>query len=369
MLIRDWPLLFQKYDLRAVLEAQLASVGDKVRGISKGDFDRRSDEYLAATVASQLVVSRIELLEDEVSVTPKDTKVDVSHDPNRHFFEPGPHYIDGVEVTYHVPYGGDRELFQCAPSRFTTVIPRAIVDQEELRFPIDAAGSDVAKTKETFERSLSEVQRWVAWVNEQVDEYNQKLEPAVHAAVVRRREEIGQTAAAIQDLGFPIRTDSSTKPAEKVSNPAAVAVRRERKREKARRTYDVALSFAGEDREYVESVAECLTGLGITVFYDRYEEAQLWGEELAEHLGKVYSEDSHFVVLFASRHYAHKAWPSHERQHALGRRLSGESGRILPARLDDTEIPGLPPTIGYIDARVVSPAKLAELVRQKVDSL
>ena len=110
MLIRDWPLLFRKYDLRAVLEAQLARINDRVRSIPKAEFDRRSDEYLSATVASDLVVSPIELLESEVSVTPKETKVDVSHDPNRHFFEPGPHYVDGVEVTYHLPYRGDREL-------------------------------------------------------------------------------------------------------------------------------------------------------------------------------------------------------------------------------------------------------------------
>jgi hypothetical protein len=52
--------------------------------------------------------------------------------------------------------------------------------------------------------------------------------------------------------------------------------------------YDVALSFAGEDREYVEAVAEYLVGAGVTVFYDRYEEVSLWGKDLAEYLETVY---------------------------------------------------------------------------------
>lgn len=43
-------------------------------------------------------------------------------------------------------------------------------------------------------------------------------------------------------------------------------------------------------------------------------------------------------------------------------------GSILPVRMDDTEIPGIPPTSGYLDARVLTPLKLAELIRQKVDS-
>ena len=39
------------------------------------------------------------------------------------------------------------------------------------------------------------------------------------------------------------------------------------------RRYDVALSFAGEDREYVDRVAAALVRSGVSVFYDHYEEA------------------------------------------------------------------------------------------------
>jgi len=36
--------------------------------------------------------------------------------------------------------------------------------------------------------------------------------------------------------------------------------------------YHVALSFAGEDRAYVEKVATCLKAEGVSVYYDRFEE-------------------------------------------------------------------------------------------------
>lgn len=42
--------------------------------------------------------------------------------------------------------------------------------------------------------------------------------------------------------------------------------------------YEVVLSFAGEDRAYVENVAEFLIARGVSVFYDRYEEVTLWGK-------------------------------------------------------------------------------------------
>ncbi|MFV8270117.1 hypothetical protein ACNQGP_09310 [Flavobacterium sp. GT2N3] len=40
--------------------------------------------------------------------------------------------------------------------------------------------------------------------------------------------------------------------------------------------YDVVLSFAGEDRKYVEKTAEYLRKSGVKVFYDVYEDVNLW---------------------------------------------------------------------------------------------
>ena len=43
--------------------------------------------------------------------------------------------------------------------------------------------------------------------------------------------------------------------------------------------YDVGLSFAGEQRAYVEQVAEKLQSLGIRIFYDDYERGEAVGQE------------------------------------------------------------------------------------------
>ena len=48
--------------------------------------------------------------------------------------------------------------------------------------------------------------------------------------------------------------------------------------------YDVALSYASEQRQYVEQVADTLSGLGIRPFYDAHEKADLWGKDLYDHL-------------------------------------------------------------------------------------
>jgi len=130
--------------------------------------------------------------------------------------------------------------------------------------------------------------------------------------------------------------------------------------------YEVVLSFAGEDREYVERVAHILKANEVSVFYDNYEEASLWGKDLVEHLHKVYSGSARYCVMFISKHYADKVWPTHERRSAFEKAIETKEEYILPARFDDTEIPGLRKTIGYVDLRRKSPKQLAALILDKL---
>lgn len=47
--------------------------------------------------------------------------------------------------------------------------------------------------------------------------------------------------------------------------------------------FHVALSFVGEDRVYVDAVAKALQAEGVDVFYDKFEEVDLWGKDLYTH--------------------------------------------------------------------------------------
>lgn len=131
--------------------------------------------------------------------------------------------------------------------------------------------------------------------------------------------------------------------------------------------FDVALSFAGEDRIYVGDIAERLRSRDVRVFYDRYEQATLWGKDLYEHLDYVYQRAARYCVLFASEHYARKVWTSHERKSAQARALHENEEYILPVRFDDTEIPGLRSTVAYVDARSTTPDELIALILEKIN--
>lgn len=130
--------------------------------------------------------------------------------------------------------------------------------------------------------------------------------------------------------------------------------------------FDVALSFAGEQRDYVRAVASELSKHGISVFFDEENEVYLWGKDLAEELQRIYMTASNVVVMFVSAEYATKAWPRHERQSALSRAINERREYVLPARFDNTMLPGLNPSMSYLPLEGRSPAKLAENIIEKL---
>lgn len=136
------------------------------------------------------------------------------------------------------------------------------------------------------------------------------------------------------------------------------------------RKYHVALSFAGEDRTYVERVATLLQAEeGINVFYDLFEEVDLWGKDLYAHLSDVYQNKALFTVMFVSEGYRTKLWTNHERKSAQARAFTESREYILPAFFDESiEVPGLLKTTGYVSLKTKTPEQLAALIIQKLKS-
>ena len=131
--------------------------------------------------------------------------------------------------------------------------------------------------------------------------------------------------------------------------------------------YDVALSFSGKQREYVDTVAKTLEECGIRVFYDEFYLSHLWGKDLTTYFQKVYYLQAKYCIMFASQEYVDTAWPSFEREHAVAKQLEVSEEYILPVKFDDVRIPGLPSTIGYVDARRKTPIEIACMFLKKIN--
>lgn len=135
--------------------------------------------------------------------------------------------------------------------------------------------------------------------------------------------------------------------------------------------YDVAFSFAGAQRDYVEKVKDALKKYNVSVFYDNDNSVKLWGRNLYCFLDSIYSEGAQYCVMFISKEYKERPWATLEIQSAQERMFHQYDvdifqQYILPVRFDDTQIPAIHDTTGYLDARKLTPEELADCIADKL---
>ena len=354
-------LLFSEYDFHAVQENQRRKMNEAIDQAPAEQIKSREVEPLVEEFVWRFRLDAPELTEGATSVTVEEAQVDASGDFSRRFFSPGPHYMPGIRATYYVPFQGERKMFKCRPNRWTSVIPAAELGNAELLFTIDRTDQNVAATKSAFEEEVARVKEYLGWLKENADSFKQSLPETARQRIMARKARLAQMEAGVQSLGVPIRSSSGAARVTRTPERSAL-----RATARAVEMYDVALSFAGEQRPYVEEVAVGLRAAGVSVFYDAFEKAELWGKNLVDHLADVYQKRSRYVVMFISAQYVEKAWPRHERIHAQERSLVAKEEYILPARFDDTEVSGMTSTVAYVDLSKMAPAELVHLILAKL---
>lgn len=132
--------------------------------------------------------------------------------------------------------------------------------------------------------------------------------------------------------------------------------------------FKVALSFAGENRSFVEAVATQLSmQLGASrVLYDKYYEEEFARTDLDTYLQALYHDDSELIAVFLCENYQNKEWCGLEWR-ALKDLIKRRRGAdIMPLRFDNTEIPGLFSTDGYIWISERPPEEIAQLILKRL---
>jgi hypothetical protein len=130
--------------------------------------------------------------------------------------------------------------------------------------------------------------------------------------------------------------------------------------------YDVALSFAPEDRDVAERFAELLIAKEIRVLSEEYEADKLGGGDFVTYVAELYRTKAWCCILFISQHYPLKKWTEAERTSAQEHALRDAAEYILPFRLDETDAPGVTETPGYRDLRQGSPESIVDWLEGKL---
>ena len=132
--------------------------------------------------------------------------------------------------------------------------------------------------------------------------------------------------------------------------------------------FKVALTFAGENRGYVEQVAidlEMKLGKG-NVFYDNFFQAELARLDLDIFLQDIYHNKSDFIVVFLSKGYRSKEWCGLEWRSIRDLIRKKQSDKIILVKLEDFSIDGIFSIDGYLDGIINNPIRISDLINKRI---
>jgi beta propeller repeat protein len=130
--------------------------------------------------------------------------------------------------------------------------------------------------------------------------------------------------------------------------------------------YDIAISFAGENREIAKKLAEKLRAKAVKVFYDEFYKSELWGKELTAYFQDIYGPKTRFVVVLMSEYYPVKDWTGFEFSIMRREAERRKTEFILPVRLDDTKMEGIKDDVAYLDYQVEGIDSIVECLLEKI---
>ena len=130
--------------------------------------------------------------------------------------------------------------------------------------------------------------------------------------------------------------------------------------------FDVLLSFAGPEREYARAIHDIANANGLRVFLDEEFQHEIWGENLVEYLDHAYRERGAYVLVLISGAYRERAFTRVERRAAFDRMIQDASAYLLPVKVDESWLDGLPTSTAYIDLRIVGVLGVCELLVRKI---
>jgi hypothetical protein len=129
--------------------------------------------------------------------------------------------------------------------------------------------------------------------------------------------------------------------------------------------FDIAISYASENRDIAEGIALGLKSKKIRVFYDQFFKNELWGLDLSTILEAIFNGRAKYCLMIVSEDYSKKYWTTKEKKFAIKQQVRKNNEYILQLKLDDTKLPGISKNLSYL--RYEGIEKAINSIKMKLD--
>jgi hypothetical protein len=192
----DRNYLFSKGDLSSALDGQMRSVPRLVEEIPRDQFLATSVDTLVEHLVAKLAIDPLVLHEEHMSMEHGETKIDVTGR-----FEYGgsldgrPVHAGGHQLTFHLPFSGDAQLWDMRPNVWSSVAPQGLVDTRRKVLTItfrNTANTEQQWYQNELNSSLQLIRQSVDAQSSMLAQYQRDLPARARNAVTHRRGQVSK---------------------------------------------------------------------------------------------------------------------------------------------------------------------------------
>lgn len=192
-------ILFNKSRLSEYIDAREV---DAYRAVLEFDADEtlnRSTQDVADSVLAHFRVNVPTLQrEQEFMNEPAETSYEVN-DYGRQI------RVHGTQYELTIPFSGDSELFYLTPSASNSLRPTGTIFQRQLKVRVAGSELDGTETKRLIEKTISEVEQYLAWERVDADRFNSRLGSEIAKRIEVRKKTLLDSRNIAASLGYKMQ--------------------------------------------------------------------------------------------------------------------------------------------------------------------
>lgn len=317
------PLLFSRVSIFDVLRRQQQALKTKTEQLDASVIESFSEQELVKGLATEFKLEMPVLEEDKVTISHREVNIDVSQDPMRMIWDRSrPFNIKGTEITFHIPFKGDPQMFYIRPSTHSLNPPLGEIHSQEIHLVYRRTDSNAAAVKTEYQNALKKIKQYLAWLEGSVSDFNSNVGAQAQALVSARKQKLAATSDMVAAIGLPVRPTD----VQPVGNPL-LRTKAIRKGLASAKKWDVFICHASEDKDdLVRPLAVALHDRGVSVWYDEF--SLKLGDSLRASIDYGLANARYGIVIISERFFA-KHWPVQELNGLSTREVAGKKV-ILP---------------------------------------
>lgn len=185
-------------DLHDFFQTKKTEIKHEIEELSSEAILGKEDEVYDNLIAKYRYES-INIDEEGKSIgKAQDVDIDVSRNPR---------YVGnsakGTSIPITVPIIGSIELLRYRPSKWSRNPPRAMIEGENVVFVYSDVDLTKEKVKQNFREDINKFEKYIEWINNDVEKYNNSIEKVIRDRIIRRKSKI----LSDKDLGESLREE------------------------------------------------------------------------------------------------------------------------------------------------------------------